>query len=62
MYRFKGIGIYESNISIARKIGVSPETLSRILNRKQLCSKTLAYAITKCVNVKMEINDLFDKE
>ena len=45
---------------MAKEIGCSQETLSRILNKKQGCSKTLAYAITKLINPDFEISTLFE--
>lgn len=49
-----------SQVEMAKEIGCSQETLSRILNKKQGCSKTLAYAITKTVNSEYEISTLFE--
>lgn len=49
-----------SQIEMAKEIGCSQETLSRILNKKQGCSKTLAYAITKLINPDFEISTLFE--
>ena len=44
---------------IAEEIGKSEIYVSHILNGKQLCSKTTAYAITKCVSNNKKIDDLF---
>jgi plasmid maintenance system antidote protein VapI len=50
------------NISeMARKIGVDRSTLCRIFNRKQKCSKIMAYAIVKSINEKLEIDDYFER-
>jgi DNA-binding XRE family transcriptional regulator len=49
-----------SQVEMAKEIGCSQETLSRILNKKQSCSKTLAYAITKLINPDFEISTLFE--
>lgn len=45
---------------IANKVGVTEYTLSKILNRKQACSKKLAYAIVKVNNSDSEILDYFE--
>ena len=45
---------------IADKIGINEFSLSRILNGKQGCSKSIAYAITKINNNEDEILDYFD--
>lgn len=49
-----------SQVEMSKEIGCSQETLSRILNKKQSCSKTLAYAITKLINPDFEISTLFE--
>ena len=45
---------------VAEKIGIAPETLSRILNKKQKCSKLIAYCITKLNDENAEILDYFE--
>lgn len=61
MYQLKDI----SKISIinqsklAQKIGASQATLNRIFNKKQSCSKLMAYAISKAINENAEIKDYF---
>ena len=69
MYRLKeDIEFYfkdnETQKQVADFIGISVSTLSRILNRKQLCSKTIAYMIT-IANTKnykkTNIEDYFEK-
>lgn len=44
---------------LARKIGVNQATLNRIFNKKQRCSKLMAYTITKSINENAEIEDYF---
>lgn len=44
---------------IAEEIGKSEIYISHIFNGKQSCSKTTAYAITKCVSRDKKIEDLF---
>ena len=64
MYRIKE----EFTISTINKtvvseiIGISRVYLTNILNRKQSCSKVVAYCITKFINPEWEIEDIFDKE
>lgn len=53
---FKG----KSQREVAEKIGVTEFTLSKILNRKQSCSKMTAYCITKINDENAEILDYFD--
>lgn len=63
MYQLKDI----SKISIinqsklAKKIGASQATLNRIFNKKQSCSKLMAYAISKAINENAEIEDYFER-
>lgn len=53
---FKG----QEQKTIAEKVGIAPETLCRILNRKQKCSKLIAYCITKLNDENAEILDYFE--
>ena len=46
---------------LSAMIGISKGTLNRIFNRKQKCSKLIAYAITKTINDKAEIEDYFER-
>lgn len=45
---------------VAEKIGITEQTLSKILNRKMTCSKMIAYCITKINNNENEIEDYFE--
>ena len=62
MYMFKEnvVNVFNQR-SIAREIGVSFETINRIFNRKQKCSKTIAYCICKVINPNAEIEDYFEE-
>lgn len=64
MYKFKANKIQlEINVTKAsEKIGITRPYLSNILNGNVLCSKPVAYCITKYINRNYEINDLFEKE
>ena len=44
---------------IAKVIGLNPDTLRRVINGKQECSKLVAYCITKFLNYEAEIEDYF---
>lgn len=46
---------------LSTMIGISKGTLNRIFNRKQKCSKLIAYAITKTINDNAEIEDYFER-
>lgn len=46
---------------LAEKVGIAFETLNRILNKKQLCSKMMAYCICKAIDENSEIEDYFEK-
>lgn len=45
----------------AEEIGISKDTLSRILNRRKTCSKPIAYSIVKHFNAKKDVEDYFEK-
>ena len=47
---------------IANEIGITEETLSRILNRKQGCSKIIAYCIVNLLDNNKNIEDYFNRE
>ena len=46
---------------IAEKVGITVETLNRIINEKQTTQKTTAYCIVKAINSNAEINEYFIK-
>lgn len=46
---------------LARKIGINQATLNRIFNKKQRCSKIMAYTIVKSINENAEIEDYFER-
>ena len=61
MYRFKEniVNVYNQS-AIAREVGLSIETVNRIFNRKQNCSKTTALCICKIIYAESEIDDFFE--
>lgn len=62
MYFFREDVVNVFNQSaIAREVGVTVETINRIFNRKQKCSKVLAYCIVKTINENAEIENYFEK-
>ena len=46
-------------IYIANQIGISKETLNRIINKKQTTKKTTAYCIVKAIDHNAEIEEYF---
>ena len=63
MYRIREIGLLEdyNKVQVANKIGLHPDTLRKVLNGKQECSKLVAYCITKFINSNAEVEDYFVK-
>lgn len=65
MYRFKNdekINLLQGRTItyVANKIGITPSFLTAVLNNKRDCSKTVAYAIVKCLCQDAEIIDYFN--
>lgn len=62
MYIFKqnDINIFNQT-AIARQVGIAKETANRIFNKKQKCSKIIAYCIVKTINQNAEIEDYFER-
>lgn len=48
--------------AIARTIGLTPESMNRIVNGKQTTSKMTAYCIVKAIHEDAEIEEYFTKE
>ena len=61
MFQIKETLNIDNQVSFADEVGISPETLSRILCKKQKCSKVIAYSITKHYNPTKEIEDFFER-
>ena len=60
MYLFKeNLNLEFNQREIARITGLAFETVNRIVNRKQECSKVTAYCITKAINESAEILEYF---
>ena len=48
--------------ALARTVGMSFEAINRIINGKQVTSKTTAYCIVKSIHPEAEIQDYFEKK
>ena len=61
MFRDKSVAITYNKVQMAKVVGLNPDTLRRVINGKQSCSKLVAYCITKFLNSEAEIKDYFDR-
>ena len=63
MYIFKDKNVAKmfNKTQMAKVIGLNPDTLRRVINGKQECSKLVAYCITKFLNSEAEIEDYFER-
>jgi plasmid maintenance system antidote protein VapI len=62
MYILKNEMKIGNETKASKIIGIDIATLSRILHKKQKCSKILAYCITKYIDQNAEITDYFIRE
>lgn len=62
MYILKNEMKIGNETKASKIIGIDIATLSRILHKKQKCSKILAYCITKYMDQNAEITDYFIRE
>lgn len=64
MYTFKDKNVAKmfNKTQMAKVIGLNPDTLRRVINGKQECSKLVAYCITKFLDDEAEIEDYFIKK
>ena len=64
MYTFKDKNVAKmfNKTQMAKVIGLNPDTLRRVINGKQECSKRVAYCITKFLDDEAEIEDYFVKK
>lgn len=60
-FRDKNVAITYNKVQMAKVVGLNPDTLRRVINGKQSCSKLVAYCITKFLNSEAEIKDYFDR-
>lgn len=61
LFRDKNVAITYNKVQMAKVVGLNPDTLRRVINGKQNCSKLVAYCITKFLNSEAEIIDYFDR-
>lgn len=61
MYIFKNKEAVKmfNKTQMAKIVGLNPDTLRRVINGKQECSKLVAYCITKFLNSEAEIEEYF---
>lgn len=64
MYTFKNKETARmfNKTQMAKVIGLNPDTLRRVINGKQECSKLVAYCITKFFDDEAKIEDYFVKK
>ena len=64
MWHFKNKEIAKTynKTKLAEVIGLAPDTLRRVINGKQDCSKLVAYCITKTLDQNAKIEDYFYKK
>lgn len=61
MYKIKKEIKFANQRKASEEIGIAQETLSRIINGKQTCTKIMAFCIVKYLGSKNEINDYFEQ-
>ena len=63
LYKVIKIGMLQhgNKVQIAKEIGLHPDTLRKVLNGKIVCSKLVAYCITKYIDSNAEVEDLFER-
>ena len=60
IFKNKEVAKKYNKVQMAKIIGLNPDTLRRIINGKQECSKLVAYSITKFLSNELEIEDYFE--
>ena len=58
-FKDKNVGKMYNKTKLAEFMGLAPDTVRRIFNGKQDCSKLVAYCITKTLNQDAEIEEYF---
>lgn len=61
MYKIKKKMKFANQRKIAERLGIAPESLSRILNGRTTTKKLTAYCIVKLYDSTAEIDDYFEK-
>lgn len=62
MWKFKDKEVAKmyNKEQMSKIVGLAPNTLRMVINGKQLCSKLVAYCITKFLNSEAEIEEYFE--
>lgn len=60
IFKDKELARTYNKTQMAKVIGLNDDTLRRVINGKQKCSKLVAYCITKFLNSEAEIEDYFN--
>ena len=58
-FKDKEVAKTYNKVQMAKVVGLNPDTLRRVINGKQECSKLVAYCITKFLNSEAEIEEYF---
>lgn len=61
LFKDKNVAITYNKVQMAKVVGLNPDTLRRVINGKQTCSKLVAYCITKFLDSEAEILDYFER-
>lgn len=59
VFKDKEVAKMYNKTQMAKVVGLNPDTLRRVINGKQECSKLVAYCITKFLDSEAEIEDYF---
>lgn len=62
VFKDKEVAKMYNKTQMAKAVGLNPDTLRRVINGKQVCSKLVAYCITKFLDSEAEITDYFIRE
>ena len=62
VFKDKELAKMYNKTQMAKVVGLNPDTLRRVINGKQVCSKLVAYCITKFLDSEAEITDYFIRE
>ena len=62
IFKDKEIAKAYNKTQMAKVVGLNADTLRRVINGKQECSKLVAYCITKFLNSDAEVENYFIKK
>lgn len=60
-FKDKTVAKIYNKTTMAEIIGLAPDTVRKVINGKQDCSKLVAYCITKFLNQDAEIEEYFER-